>query len=383
VPGKPEESLLFLLANREKRPVMPPRKEDALAPDQVAILRAWIEGGAMPGEAPVAAVPPDRALPPPSYPRAPAVTALAYSSDGRLLLVAGYREVLVHDVESAAGSDRDQGTAPRERLVGEAERLNALSMSPAGLWLAAAGGSPGLFGEVQIWDTATWELEHFVRMGKDTLFAVAFSHDGSRVAAAGVDRTVRVVDAMTGAELFAAEVHSDWVTGIAFTGDGERVVSAGRDRTIKSSDVTGGRAVDTVATWNEPVLTLASRPGSNVVLAAGEGKTPVLLDALEGKELRKLEAQSGAVLASAFSRDGNLVAVAAVGDDVRVYGADDGDLKAVLRGMKDWVYAIAFSPDGERIAVAGYEGVVRIYDVNEEKEVRGFVPVVVRTAESK
>ena len=51
--------------------------------------------------------------------------------------------------------------------------------------------------------------------------------------------------------------------------------------------------------------------------------------------------------------------------------------------MKDWVYAIAFSPDGERIAAAGYEGVVRVYDVKEAKEVRSFVPVVVRPVEGK
>jgi WD40 repeat protein len=336
-----------------------------------------------PGEQAADATPPNRPEPP-AYARPPAITALAYSGDGRLLLVAGYREVLVHDAEPGDGAGADGGpTRPRMRLGGEAERLNALAVSPSGALLAAAGGSPGLSGELQVWDTATWKLARRVPAGKDTLLAAAFSPDGGRIVVGGADRTVRVIDAPTGAEVFAAEVHSDWVTGVAFIDEGKRLVSAGRDRTIRSFEAAGGRAIETVATWDEPVLTLAARPGSGVVVAAGEGRRPVLLDAARGKELRKLEDHPGAVLASAFSRDGSLVAVGGAGDEVRVHDAGDGKRKAALRGAKDWIYALAFSPDGGRLAAAGYEGVVRVYDVKEAKEVRGFIPVLLTTGERR
>jgi hypothetical protein len=375
VPGKPGESLLFLLASREKKPAMPPDEEDALAPGDVAHLRAWIEGGATPGERPAETAPHGRPLVPPVYPRPPVITALAWSADGRLLLVAGHGEVLVHDAASVAGEGQDGvEVEPRARLVGEAERLNALAVSPSGELLAAAGGSPGLFGELQVWSAGTWKLERFVRIGKDTLFAAAFSPDGGRIAVACADGTVRLIDPSTGAEVLALEVHADWVTGVAFAGDGTRLVSAGRDRTIRSFEP-GGTVIHTIATWDEPVLTLAARRGSPVVLAAGEGRRPVLLDAIQGKEVLKLEEPPGPILASAFSPDGALLAVGGAGDEVRIHAADGGARKAALRGARDWIYALAFSPDGGRLAAAGHEGIVRVYDVKEGKQVRGFVPV--------
>ena len=40
------------------------------------------------------------------------------------------------------------------RLVGLSERIQSLAFSPDGKYLAVTGGSPGRFGEVQVWDVA-------------------------------------------------------------------------------------------------------------------------------------------------------------------------------------------------------------------------------------
>jgi mono/diheme cytochrome c family protein len=125
VPGKAEESLLYLLASRKKKPAMPPKAEDSLAAADIDVIRAWIDAGAPPGEPKVEAAPYSRPLLPPIYQRPPLISALAYSTDGRRLFVAGYREILVVDAEP----DSPQGASPRARLVGEAERLNALGSS--------------------------------------------------------------------------------------------------------------------------------------------------------------------------------------------------------------------------------------------------------------
>jgi dipeptidyl aminopeptidase/acylaminoacyl peptidase len=377
VPGKPAESLLYLLASRERKPFMPPKEEDALGKSDLSIIRAWIETGAAGGEpAPESlpyAVPPR----PPIYPRPPPIAALCWSKDGKRLFVGGYREVLLVEPEP-------DGPAPEPgRFVGEAERIHVLALSPGEKLLAAAGGSPGLFGELQLWDPASGVMKRYVRLGRDTLFAASFSPDGSRIALGGTDRSIRLLETDTLKELYASEIHSDWILGLAFTADGSRIISGGRDRTLKVSGAKDGKLIETLAAWNDPIHTVTARPGSPVVLAAGEGKTPVLFDAEALKESRKLEGQPGAVLASAFSADGKLLAVAGASGEGRIYGVDDGALKAVFRGHTGWVYALAFRPDGERIAVAGYEGTIRIHETREGKEVRSFVPVPIAGAEEK
>jgi hypothetical protein len=318
VPGKPSESLLYLLAARERKPFMPPKEEDALQKADVAVLRAWIEAGAAEGEPPPESLP--YAVPPrpPVYPRPPPIAALCWAKDGKRLFVGAYREVLLVDPEP-------DGPAPGPgRLVGEAERIHVLALSPGEKLLAAAGGSPGLFGELQLWDPASGAMVRYVRLGRDTLFAASFSPDGSRIALGGTDRSIHLLETDTGKEVYASEIHSDWILGLAFTADGSRIVSGGRDRTLKVSGAKDGKLIETLAAWNEPMNTVTARPGTSVVLAAGDGKVPALFDAETLKESRKLEGQPGAVLASAFSADGKLLAVAGASEEGRIYGVDDG-----------------------------------------------------------
>jgi WD40 repeat protein len=71
------------------------------------------------------------------------ITALRFSPDGQFLAVSGYHEILLH---------RSDGSGLVARLIGQSERIQSLAFSPDGRYLAASGGTPGQFGEVQIWN---------------------------------------------------------------------------------------------------------------------------------------------------------------------------------------------------------------------------------------
>ena len=371
VAGDLEESLLFKLITGAKKPVMPPKKQGPLADEEIAVFRAWILAGLKPGEKKEEVAPYSQPLEPPTYTRAPVVTALAYDKDGEYLYVAGYREILVHEAEPGDNAVN----YPAARLLGEAESLYTLQLSPDGKLLAAAGGSPARCGELQLWDTGARRLARFVRLGSDTLYAAAFSSDGSRLAVAGTDRAVHVLDVKTGETVYSSEIHSDWIFGVAFSGDGSRLASAGRDRTIKVSAAADGKFLKNLATIEGPVMRVVHRPGSQQFLIGAQSRDAILYDAKEMKEVRKLERQPGAVLAAAITSDGELLAVGGDAPEVRVYEAASGKRKWALKGHKDWIYALAFRPDGKRLAISGYEGIVRIYDMGEGREIRSFLSV--------
>src|SRR5947207_12054823 len=70
----------------------------------------------------------------------------------------------------------------------------------------------------------------------DTVTTVAFSPDGKQLASASYDKTVRLWDRATGAELHILIGHSDTITAITFSPDGKQLASASCDKTVRLWD---------------------------------------------------------------------------------------------------------------------------------------------------
>ena len=66
-----------------------------------------------------------------------------------------------------------------------------------------------------------------------TGFALAFHPDGSRLASAGADRTVRLWDVNGGREVLTLRGHHDRVLGVAFSPDGTCLASASADGDVR------------------------------------------------------------------------------------------------------------------------------------------------------
>ncbi len=207
-------------------------------------------------------------IPPPVHPAAPStytmlppVTALAFTPAGELL-AGGWREVLV--IDPASGG-------VRSRIGNLPERSTRIALRPAGDRFAVAGGVPGRLGEVRLF-TLSGGLLRVLASGADMVHDVAWSGDGSRIAVASSDATVRIFDAESGSLVRAIPGHRDWVLAVAWSPDGSRIATGSRDRTAKVFDAATGTLLATYGRHDAPVRGIIFHPAGEEMFSASDAQ---------------------------------------------------------------------------------------------------------------
>ena len=361
VAGKSAESRLWKLVTAQDETRMPPKDQIAPKPEELAVIRAWIDGGAKPpagGLAAIGLVTPKIGLR--GAAREP-VTSIAVSPDGRWIARA-----TPHSVEILNATDR----AVMRLLSGHTGQINDVSFSSDSKWLSVAAGETGLSGEATLWKTGDWTRGPVFRGHRDSIYAARISPDTKLLATASYDREVLIWDVATAKPLQTLTGHNDAIYGLSFSPTGRFLATASGDRTVKLWDVATGQRLDTFAQPSKDQYTVAFSPDGKFVAAGGvdfrlrvwqisdtaqEGTNPILYARF---------AHEGPILKVAFSPDGRLLATSSEDRLIKLWETQTFTQVAVLERQPDWSAALSFSHDNRQLFVGRMNGGMTAYPLD-------------------
>jgi hypothetical protein len=356
-PGKADASRIVRLVEHRDKPFMPPKKAKQPRPEEIALLRAWIDAGAKEDAAVRITVPDIR----PKTPVAPPVAALAYHPNGQMLAAAGRGTVYFFD----AATGELQGKL--ERLH---PRITALAFSRDGKRFAVASSAMGEAHEVRLFEInrgveTPRSLDGVVvNTHADVIHDLAFSPDGKVLASCGYDRLIKLRDVASKKELRVLKDHSDSVYGIAFSLDGKLLASAAADRAVKVWDVATGRRLYTLAESTDWVYAVAWSPDGRHLAAAGVDKSIRVwqVSSEGGRIVHSVFAHEGPVLRLAYTPDGATLYSLSEDRTVKAWDAQRMVERKVYERQPETALSFAVRADGKQLAMGRYDGVLVLLD---------------------
>ncbi|MGI6456439.1 MAG: c-type cytochrome domain-containing protein [bacterium] len=396
VPGKSVESKLIQVLTGEATPAMPPKPLQPLSKEDIELIQKWIDAGAP--EKPVLSQPPliaqaeaqantpdnagksgteqkvepaestvvkaveesveDNAPWRNAEPSGP-VGAVAFHPESNLLAVGRLHTVELFAVDAEAGE-----LVPKATLKGHAQVVRALSFSPDGKMLVAAGGRPAVQGELIFWNLDTFEKQAEIKGHTDCIYDVEFAPDGKTFATCSYDRLIKLWSVESFTETSTLKDHVDAVYEIEFSPDGERLASVAADRTLKIWDVEQGKRLFTLSEPQESLFSVAFHPSGKKVIAAGADRMirEWDIDETAGTMTVSKFSHEGGVLRVIYSPDGRTVYSSAEDNQIKSWNTEEYLESRVISDQSDWVNALAISPDGKYLAAGRYDGSLTVYE---------------------
>jgi WD40 repeat protein len=307
------------------------------------------------------------------------VRALAWAPDGKTLLAAVGKEVLLIDPGSgasrgplgqhdqdisclaltadgrtlAAGSDKgairlwDVGTKKATRTIpADTRRIHSLCFDPAGSRLVSASE-----GGAQLWDVATGKMLPVLKHNNFFIPSAVFTPDGKGVVTAGYDGRARVWDADTGRELArfsgqgglsGALIHAGSHT-LAVWGIGRSIALFDMD--TRPPDAATKRRITALLAQMDDDSYVQRESASRELIALGWVAEPALRTAAKEAESAEVRIRARLVLTALQTRP-----------------------RRLLEGHTSDLRAVTFSRDGKLIASAGTDGTIRLHEPSTGRE---------------
>ena len=329
----------------------------------------------------------------------PAAAALRFSEDGKTLVSLDRSRETISLLNVETGKRTQNQLGKRPGYI----HLETYALVPDQLAIGMDNGN------IELWDTTTGKKLSGIRENIEKLpvpddmiglmdddnsvFVLAFSPDGTRLASGSRDTTVQLWETTPNHAPVTLRKHTGWPTELAFSPDGKLLASGGTDNTVILWDTVSGESLATFTDHLSDITALAFSP-DGATLASGSSDGTIRFWNTETRHplATHIAEHAGYLEALLLKDDSTLVSVA---DDGIITHWDMETSEYTTLQTKNtvertlftnWTGPFVFSPDGTQIASCGlnhdspnptpwYDNILRLIDVSTGRELTTFPDV--------
>jgi WD40 repeat protein len=243
-------------------------------------------------------------------------------------------------------------------LYGHIGYVDGCAVNPDRSFIVSASRDKTL----KVWDAITGAERLSLCGHSGYVHDCAVSPDGSFIVSASHDRTLKVWDAVTGVERLSFTGHTDCIGGCAVSPDGSFIVSASNDHTLKMWDTVTGAERLSLCGHSGYVHDCAVSPDGSFIVSASHDHTLKVWDVVTGTERLSLTGHTDCVGGCAVSPDGSFIVSASNDHTLKVWDTSTGVERLSLTGHNYGVNSCAVSPDGSFIVSASDDQTLKIWN---------------------
>lgn len=382
VPKDLEKSLLYQVAARAVEPAMPPLPNKASAaavtPQELGILKKWIEEGAPAGTA--------SEQQPVSWQSIPAnmhsIYSVALSKWGQWAACSRANQIDLYDLTTGDYVARLQDPALTNLKKGDqpfyphgaAHRdvVHSLAFSPDGNLLASAG-----YREVKLWQrAASTPIADFAQ--DQAITSIAISPNGAWIAFGRTDNTVIIQQVANPASKRTLTGHAAAITAVQFSPDSARLFTGSNDKSVRVWNVADGQQAGYLETPHEVTSIALNLDGTRVFTGhAGdfvirgwavpfEAPKPAEGDkpAEPVKPVIEFKGHSGPVTAVSLLKPAGTQLVTASADSTwRVWDTATGN-QARNQNHGAAITGLSLNADGQFVVTVGANNMARLWKID-------------------
>jgi WD40 repeat protein len=246
-----------------------------------------------------------------------------------------------------------------EWRTGEDE-LFQLAFSPDGSLLAATAGN-----DIRVHSFPDGKLMHTLRGHVNTVLSIAISLDGKLLASGSTDWDILIWDLVTGRQKRKFEVMEE-VFSLAFSPKQRLLASGSVDRIVRFWDIDKPDPLVFKGSQSDAVNCVTFSPQGRLVASVSEDGMICLWEVEARGLMRKWKAHpSEAIPAVAFSARGNLIATGSDKGNIRLWRATTGESVYGIHWKTESIETLAYAPNCLLLAAGTDHGSLGIFRVSD------------------